>query len=69
MLSTTGNLERAGSSEKIQPQINAMAESDRCDRYFGTAVRGPVDFLRKVIVFQRFIKKTVIHKNPFISDG
>jgi len=23
MLSTTGNLERAGSSEKIQPQINA----------------------------------------------
>jgi len=74
MLSTTGNIERAGSSEKIQPQINAkadanrsgtvdhgesisthlrwfafafaakdfpMAESDRCYRYFGTAIQAP----------------------------
>ncbi|CAD7851785.1 MAG: hypothetical protein [Olavius algarvensis Gamma 1 endosymbiont] len=33
------------------------------------SVLGPVDFLRKVIVFQLVIKKTVIHKNHFISDG
>jgi len=29
MLSTTGNIERAGSSEKIQPQINAKADANR----------------------------------------
>ncbi|CAD7856904.1 MAG: hypothetical protein, partial [Olavius algarvensis Gamma 1 endosymbiont] len=29
MLSTTGNIERARSSEKIQPQINAKADANR----------------------------------------
>ncbi|CAD7853627.1 MAG: hypothetical protein, partial [Olavius algarvensis Gamma 1 endosymbiont] len=29
MLSTTGNRERAGTSEKIQPQINAKADANR----------------------------------------
>ncbi|CAD7857445.1 MAG: hypothetical protein [Olavius algarvensis Gamma 1 endosymbiont] len=29
MLSTTGNIERAGSTEKIQPQINAKADANR----------------------------------------
>ncbi|CAD7852079.1 MAG: hypothetical protein, partial [Olavius algarvensis Gamma 1 endosymbiont] len=29
MLSTTGNIERAGTSEKIQPQINAKADANR----------------------------------------
>ncbi|CAD7857015.1 MAG: hypothetical protein [Olavius algarvensis Gamma 1 endosymbiont] len=29
MLSTTGNLERAEFSEKIQPQINAKADANR----------------------------------------
>ncbi|CAD7857420.1 MAG: hypothetical protein, partial [Olavius algarvensis Gamma 1 endosymbiont] len=29
MLSITGNIERAGFSEKIQPQINAKADANR----------------------------------------
>jgi len=29
MLSTTGNIERAGSTEKIQPQMNAKADANR----------------------------------------